>query len=312
MTTGTIEKLQAYRDNPAISQSEIKALLNGKSIGKKPSLTMLLGSYLDCVLLTPEIKDDLYYVCDVERPTPKIEEMCESFYKWIEGDALLREGYEWVPVLEEHLDEIQQWIDTQDYYNNRPNTRVDKFINEAKEWWEVLVQKGEREIITTIEDIETELLCIRLKRDLTLSWLWKGEFQKDFYWTEEGIDCKGLGDIVHPSVYVDLKYTTCSNIKDWIKVACSLNYPFQMAFYKSGLKVDKCKWLVVNKDWHELVNVTNLMLQIGKWGYSKREVIQIGKVETLLDKKTYGYMDGLALIKGQQEKTIEQLYLENL
>lgn len=308
----TLERLQKYRDNPSVSQSELKALLSGKSINKKPSLVMLLGSYLDCVLLTPEIKDDLYYVCDVERPTPKIVEMCEYLQQWISIGFDYDKNIPMDSNLTYYELVIEQWIQTQDYYNNRPNTRVDKFINEAKEWWEVLVQKGEREIITTIEDIETELLCIRLKRDLTLSWLWKGEFQKDFYWTEEGIDCKGLGDIVHPSVYVDLKYTTCSNIKDWIKVACSLNYPFQMAFYKSGLKVDKCKWLVVNKDWHELVNVTNLMLQIGKWGYSKREVIQIGKVETLLDKKTYGYMDGLALIKGQQEKTIEQLYLENL
>lgn len=43
----TLERIQNYRDNPAISQSELKALLSSKFFKKKPSLTMLIGSYLD-------------------------------------------------------------------------------------------------------------------------------------------------------------------------------------------------------------------------------------------------------------------------
>lgn len=309
MTTPTVQRLQAYRDSPAISQSELKSLLSGKQFSRKPSLTMLLGSYLDCLLLTPEIKDELYYICDIDRPTQTIVDLCNSLFSWV-GTGFVYD--EEIPVetdLTKYSLQIEQWIETEDYYSNRPNTRVDKFIKEAKDWWKVVVQKGEREIITTMEQVETELMVMTLLNDCELNWLWKGEFQKDFYWTEKGIDCKGLGDICLPGAYVDLKYTTCPNLESWIKVCANLNYPFQMAFYKSGLNVDKCYWLVVSKDWRALVEVNELMLQIGKWGYSKWENIRIGKVETEIEKHYPGYIDGLDLIKGKT-KDINELYTE--
>lgn len=300
----TLQRLQAYRDNPNISQSELKAILSGKQLNKKPSLTMLLGSYLDACLLTPEIKNELYIVSDIERPTQTIVDLCESLYDWI-----VNGGEQLSDNLEDHLSTIEQWIDIQDYYKNRPKTRVEKFIKEGQDWWTVLVNKGEKEIITSLEELNTELTCLTLQSDSDLDWLWKGQFQKDFYWEEDGIGCKGLGDICIENCYVDLKYTTCNTIEDWIKVCANLNYPFQMAFYKSGLNVEQCKWLVVSKDWHQLVDVNEFMLQIGKWGYSKYENIRIGKVTHEIEKRYYGYKDGLEMIKGVN-KSINQIYSE--
>lgn len=236
--------------------------------------------------------------------------MCTSLYQWVDRDLLLIDPS---PTLEEYRDVIEDWIQTQSYYSNRPNTRVDTFIKEAKEWWSVLVQKGEREIITSVEELETELMVMNLKSDSNLDWLWQGEYQKPFYWEEEGIDCKGLGDICLEKVYVDLKYTTCETMRDWWKVCASLNYPFQMAFYKSGLKVEKCYWLVVNKNWYELVEVSELMLQIGKWGYTVDKKIRIGKVEKELSVHYNGFMDGLNLLNGVvSTETNDELYFYNL
>lgn len=300
----TLERIQKYRDNPAISQSELKALLSGKYLVKKPSLTMLIGSYLDCVITCPEIKDDLYFVCDVTRPTDKIAELCDSLYQWVDNGLLLIDPS---PIIEDHLNEIEQWIETVDYYSNRPNTRIEKFIKEAKEWWNVLVQKGNRQIITSVEELEAELIKIRLENDSSLHWIWKGEFQKDFYWTEEGIDCKGLGDICFEEVYIDIKYTTCPNLNEWMKVCANLNYPFQMAFYKSGLEFKKGYWLVVHKDWHQLIEVEELAYQIGKWGYDKKETIRIGKVEVDIWKHIHGYIDGLNLVNGKPLTNFNQL-----
>lgn len=301
----TIQRLREYREHPNISQTELKGLLAGKTKRFKPSLATLIGGYLDAVLLTPEIVDDLYYIADIERPTQTIVDLCNNLYQWCWNIHN--------PNLQNHLVEIEQWIETKDYYNNRPKTRVKKFIEEASEWWKVLVEKGEKEIITTSEQLDNELICMRLKDDPELDWLWQGEFQKDFYWEEEGIRCKGLGDICLEDCYVDLKYTTCNTINDWIKVCSNLNYPFQMAFYKSGLKFDKGYWLVTNKDWHQLVEVTPLMFNIGKFGYRKREVLRIDKEEISQVKKIPGYLDGLNILNGNiPVKTIEQMYLENL
>ena len=298
----TLQRLRDYRDHSYISQTELKGLLAGKHKKFKPSLATIIGGYLDAVLLTPEIINDLYLVSNVDRPTQTIVELCNSLYQYCDTPNI---------NLYEHQLEIEEWIQFQDYYNNRPKTRVSTFIKEAYSWWTVLVGKGEKEIITTIEQFETELLCLRLKSDPELDWLWQGEFQKDFYWEEEGIGCKGLGDICCED-YVDLKYTTCTNLKDWIKVCANLNYPFQMAFYKSGLGFKKGYWLVVSKDWHQLVPVSDLMFNIGKYGYRKREIIRTGDMEFNVIKKVPGYLDGLNLLKGEEEKTIEQLYLENL
>jgi len=309
----SLQQLKNYRDHPNISQTELKAMLSGKSYTKKPSLTMLIGSYVDCVLTCGHLKDELFYVCDVERPTQKIEELCESFYRWLSDGFIYDANIPQEVDLTKYELQVEQWIQFQDYYSNRPKTRVEKFIKEAKEWWSVLVQKGDRQIITTMEELETELILLNLQGDLRWGWISKGEFQKDFYWNECGVPCKGLGDICFEDVYIDLKYTTCPNLNEWMKVCTNLNYPFQMAFYRSGLKFKKGYWLVVHKDWHELVEVTDLMYQIGKWGYDKKETIRIGKVEMDTWKHVNGYIDGLNLVNGGASLTnFNQLYIENL
>ncbi len=301
----SLKQIQEYRDHESYAQSDLKFLLSKGTKAFKPSLATLLGSYLDVMLLTPHLKDEVYYVVDINRPTQTIVDMCESLYKWCWNIHNTD--------LRNHLVEIEDWIQTQDYYKNRPKTRVDKFIEEAKEWWKVLVQKGEREIITAVEEVETELTVMSLRSNSDLDWLWKGEYQKPFYWTEEGIACKGLGDICLEKVYVDLKYTTCNNLRDWWKVCANLNYPFQMAFYKSGLGVEKCYWLVVNKNWYELVEVSELMLQIGKWGYDVDKKIRIGKVEKEFELHYNGYRDGLNLLNGVvSTETNDELYFYNL
>jgi len=312
----TLQEIQQYRDNEAWSQSQLKAVLSKGTKPFKPSLATLLGSYLDVCLLTPHLKDEAYTVSDIKRPTQTIVDLCESFYKWTETcyGFIVDETYaKRSSNLEDFDYQINEWIQTQSYYSNRPNTRVKTFIEEAKDWWKVLVNKGEREIITTVEELETELMCLTLRQDESLKWIWEGEFQKPFYWEEDGVPCKGLGDIVLPGVYIDLKYTTCPNLREWWKVCANLNYPFQMAFYQSGLGVKKCYWLVVNRNWYELIEVTPLMLQIGKWGYSKEEKIKVRKVEQTLVKKYNGYIDGLDYVNGKVLKeTNDELFLINL
>lgn len=308
----SLQKLKEYRDNPSYSQSELKAILSGKSYTKKPSLTMLIGSYVDCVLTCGHLKDELFYVVDVSRPTDKIVELCESFYKWVSVDYQFSEQVIETD-LEKYKELIEDWIETVDYYSNRPKTRVEKFIKEAKEWWSVLVQKGDRQIITSMEELETELILLNLQKDVRWDWISKGEFQKDFYWEEQGVACKGLGDICFDDVYIDIKYTTCPNLNEWVKVCANLSYPFQTAFYRSGLGFKKGYWLVVHKDWHELVEVSDLMYQVGKWGYDKKETIRIGKVEMNTWKHVHGYKDGLNLVNGEASLTnFNQLYLSYL
>lgn len=308
----SLQKLKDYRNNSSISQSELKALLSGKSYTKKPSLVMLIGSYVDCVLTCPHLKDDLYYVVDVSRPTDKIVELCESFYKWVSVDYQFSEQ-----VIETDLEKykglIEDWIETVDYYSNRPKTRVEKFIKEAKEWWSVLVSKKDREIITSVEEVETELMCLRLKTDPELSWLWTGRYQVPVWFELEGVQCKALGDILGDNWYVDLKYTSCETLEEWWKVCASLNYPFQMAFYKAGFGFEKGYWLVVNKNWHQLIKVTDLMFKIGKWGCMVNKKFTVNGDNHELTTKVCGYMDGIDLINGKvSEQTTDEMFLTNL
>lgn len=302
----TIERVKAYRDFPAVSQTQLKALLSGKQF-KGESLSMILGSYLDCLLTTPDMLDDLFMVGDMKRPTAKIVELCEGLEGWDLGEDL-----------SQHRDEVEEYLSFQDYYNNRPDTRVDKFIKEAGEWWAFKHSLGDKKLITQ-EEVESFLLTeMSLKADPELDYLWQGDFQKEFYWRELEVNCKGLADIYAQRECVDIKYTTCATLREWTRVCVNLNYPFQLAFYKSGLEdnfydVTNSRWLVVGQGWHSMVDCTLTMLKVGRHGADIECKVNVNGNIVPLTKHIPGYRDGLRLYKGEQNTdTLEKMYLQSL
>jgi hypothetical protein len=281
ITYNSLEGIKNYRDHPNLSQTDLKNLISSKKPFKE-SLSSLLGSYLDSLLLlTKEDFESLWVISDVKRPTETIVDLCDRFREYVKEVS---------PNLEGYRQEIKEWIIFTDYYSNRKvDSRTDTFIKEAFDWWNVLVDLGEKRMITSAEATRFELIRDDLMSDPEFSkWLEDGWFQKDFYWDENGVGCKGLADIVREKsnrvALMDLKYTTCTSLREWIKVCISLGYPFQMAFYKRGLEVTMkkgvdCFWMVIGDGWKEVIKIPKEIVNIGKTGYYRKDVIYPGNVE---------------------------------
>jgi len=328
----TIEGVSAYRDYLAASSSYLKELLTGKKFSGKQSLPVLMGSYLDMMITMPDALDNVYVESDVKRPSETITDLVDGFMT-----NLLFDVVELNPDINFHKAELTEYISHSEYFLNRkPESRVSEFLKTGADWWRTKVELGEKEIITSSEKALMEKAYIQLITNPEVNWLFKDDdcdiyYQREFYWTEDEVSCKGLADFTREStdiIEVDIKYTTCPNIETWFRIMMDLNYPIQKAFYKSGLqskgkRVVCSYWLVVSPYWTKLVPVTLLLLHHGKYGGTVKRGVYTGRFEERDVAKTiYGYKKGLILYKELQEEKlnlttltdyqVEELFLRNI
>jgi hypothetical protein len=349
----TLQQIREYRDSPALNQTFVKQLLEGKTKTFKPSLASLYGSYLDCMLTSPELLHQIYEVGAFKRPTDKVVELVEDLFAEITVEPLDWEGpedfmYVLHSNLELHTEQVETFLATRDYYNNRPKTRVEQFIKEASAYWKFKVDIGEKTLITEEEQLKFELIATRVCLHTGIKEYFEDKpgvdiyYQYIFYFTIDGVECKGMADIIvvdHAKnliTIIDAKFTTARTLKDWIKIAFNLDYPLQLAWYREGIKQNfvgyntECKWLTINADCEWLLPVSNFILKLGKFG----GIFGQQKLTTRTDcreiPRTFpGFLEGVQLYKHYakhgnlnplytatngllDEKTVESYYLRQL
>lgn len=301
-TKRTLKDIDDYRASPAVSQSQLKNIYEGKEF-KGETRSMLFGSLLDCLLTTPHLYDEIYLESKVSRPSETIVTLCKNFQQWV-GQM----GLELDPNLDSYGD-LKGWLLEQEYFSNA--NQYNTFVSKASEWWEELVQVGDKVLISSSEKATYESLAslARMKFDLS------GEKQLPFYFEYQGVECKGLGDVVNreSKIYKDVKFTTCNSVKEWIRVAAKLMYPFQMSFYRDGLSNSydygdwKMIWVVVGSGFMTEIECSDTLMNMYKSGFEIKKNINGEKVvhefpgwEKLLHVKKWDVVD------------FEQEYLRNL
>ena len=275
----TVEGVKRYRDHPYLSQSQLKYKGKGKE-----NLGMVLGTYLDYLITMPN-ETDILSIIPSKRPSKAIQSLLLKYKKTFNRNPL-----------EKHLEEFL--LGESSFYPNLViEKRVVNFLNKGKEWYDFLLENEDKVIVSeeekdTIDIIKNNVLELLLPYEEEIIF-----FQKDFYWWDEEhqLGFKGLADILiitreGEMIEIDLKYTEAQNIDAWTFICKDLMYPIQKAFYKRGLtfllpSISKglgvpitkfsSYWLVASENFTELIPVTDMLMEIGYFGYEKPKQLKL-------------------------------------
>lgn len=235
-----LKRIEEYWKSDALSQSFLKKVLSNDKSDKKDSVQFMVGSLVDCLLTSPELVDEWFYVSDLEKyPSPQIKEVLDLYYNQLveEGESII-------------------WNDEKvlKIFRNVSNSRTgDAKVLEMlyDPYWKELEKAEGRKIVS--KEYWTKCMSISMNlftNPVTREYFQKTEdsellFQYPLYWkyknSEYEYDCKGLADIVilnHKEKtvrLVDLK-TTSDNLQSWkYNVARRFRYDIQLSFYNYGL-----------------------------------------------------------------------------
>lgn len=244
-----VEELQEYRNNTAISQSELKKVLTNDTtpFDNKKKVHLMVGSLVDCLLTTPECLDEWFYISQITKyPKPQYKETFDRYYQMLVDNDL---GIEF-----DNFSLLQIFREV-----SNVNTGDDKVIEalwKEEEYWNDLLIANGRQIVSQdywnkCNVVAQSLLTNPITANYFKSDLFvEVDFQVPLYWTytdlQEGWteECKGLADIRiidhHNKTiqFPDVK-TTSDSLITWKKnVARKYRYDIQGAYYYYGA----CQW----------------------------------------------------------------------
>lgn len=217
------DKIQEYRDNPALNQGLLKALLKGvRSYNKQMELKeetfyeekfhLLVGQGVDTLITEGEDSfNDKYYPAMVSKPSDAIMAVIqETFSKTVEYYGSLRILKDDAPDLKDHLKRIWEACETFGYYVSRrkddwqKDTRPASIVEAGKWYWKELLE-GAGKIILTPE--ENEIIQSVYKSITT------------HHVTKEVFDCTPHQRIVFQEpIYFEYRGHQCKILPDWHKV----------------------------------------------------------------------------------------------
>lgn len=331
----TLQNLHDYLNSSAINQSFLKLVLSNRVNTKfKETPLLAIGSYVDCLLTSPHLKEDLFIDDLDKRPSETIRGFLIQL-----RDILLSTGSS-IGELKDHKDLVIQIARDANYNSKWGDEAIWNAIEkDGSTYWEFLLKSNGKSILTKEEkELSNKIVSLTLDHHVTGKYFIEQPnvdkyFQKDIYWTYNGIDCKGLIDLLiveheTKSIYlVDIKSTTVSSIEEWFRICKSKNYPFQLAFYKEGIAQNfnlegytiYCRWMVlplkgeIFKPW--IIPCTDLMLKTGKYGYFKTKEITTDKENYSGTEWSFGFEYALSMYSnclGMGLKDFDLLYnIEN-
>lgn len=286
-----IQEIKDYRDNPGLSQSFLKSVLSNNTKPFKETVQTIIGSYLDALLTTPGLSEEMFQVGLAKRPSGTIKEFIDKL--WEEQEYLISDNLD----VQGYRDRILELVRQQNYQPNWGDDAIWKSIlKDGQDYWSELCSSQGKKLITSEEhNLCTTVAALVLSSPITGKYFIhqpnvEKYFQKDIYWISEGELCKGLIDeliIEHETktIYIiDIKSTGIYSIEEWFMMARQKGYNFQLSFYKEGViqtfkdLIDegytiKCRWMVIPtnvekfKPW--IIPCTDLMLEYGEYGYDK-------------------------------------------
>lgn len=291
-----------YQEHPAVNQSYLKAILSnpGGDFTKSPSLHMVLGSYTDALLTSPDTVDELYAVLDVNLTDVQFKIMHK-----------IAEYKMWDRIT------IQTAINEIGYFNNRhkdnvdEDKRVDEFLK-FEDVYQVLI--SDKQIVSKTTHLEAnQIAAYLLSNDTTRELFENVLYQVPLYFNKsveiedeiQIVECKGLLDILYKGDYLqvrDIKITEMP-LYNWKKVAArKFRYDFQLSFYQYGItqlfdNVAHPQLIVystVDKR-AEVFTLSNLDLDCGRYGLTRQNTIVVNDVSYTASDKIYGWEDGVLL-----------------
>ena len=286
----TLEELKDYRDTEALSQSFLKLVLSNNVNKKfKETVPMLIGSYMDSLLTSPDLTDDLFQVGLAKRPSDAIKGFLDVL--WSEQEESISQDLD----VDGYKTRVIELVRAANYQPKWGDDAIWKSVlTDGQAYWEELISSQGKMLITKSEQEQCENIAqLACSSPITGKYFLDQDniikhYQKPLYWTCEELPCKGLLDILifeeeTKTIYIiDIKSTGVSTLREWFNVCRQKNYPFQMAWYKEGVIQEyypmfedgwkiECRWLVLPTEFFKpwVVPCTDLMLEVGRHGCLK-------------------------------------------
>lgn len=312
-----------YKESNAISQSLLKAVLNGLGSYKKTLSTsnhFLLGDAVD-ILLTEsrEVFEEFYHVSDVKKPTDNLVKICSEMIKYYPFKDLESEYKTLLRICREG-----------NYYNNLKNDKAEKVKSKYLNYWNDLIKSEGKPIIglleyETISKVTTSLKTNKYTKHIfNLKPHEEALSQLDIYFDYKELKCKALLDRVilnHKDKTIqpiDIKtigdYTT--NFK---KSILKYRYDIQAAWYTLALEkkymfseytILPFQFLVestVHPGYNPLIYTCSEMdLLGGKYGISSISNYEINNLKTIKKNIYKGYENAIEEYKWYEEHGFEE------
>lgn len=308
-------RFAAYREIPAINQSYLKSIVEVRKYPKKDNAGVFLkGSMVDAhITLTEEEFYHQYYLSTV---TKRPSAMYLQIIEYLE----LTYGTDQLPNALGNADAVWEAFKSVSTLNWGKDTIFNKVTDECTEYIQELRNAGEKTIITQ-EELDKSIVLSDLIKSYRYynDLLNAGEviYQMPYLFTYQGVICKILPDmlvfmpnnIIQP---IEFKQTDGS-FDYYPKIAKSLKYAFQQAFYYEGLAnvfqdhhIANPIQIIVSDYGDEpcvfQLTISDLDLRIGKFGYTKENIVKIQNDEYQLKNTIeHGFHDAIDLYK----KTLE-------
>lgn len=290
----SLEDLNQYRQFEGLSQSFLKLILSNNVNKKfKETVPLLIGSYLDSLLTSPDLTDDLFQVGLAKRPSDAIMEIIKEHFEMM----CSVDSVDMLGDFESQRELLMRKVREKGYQPKWGDDAVwNSIVKDGQGYWEELVS-SQGKVLITQEGFENcqNIAQLTCSSSITGKYFQDQEdidkyYQMPLYWTYEGLLCKGLLDILifekeTKTIYiVDIKSTGVGTLKEWFQVCRSKNYLFQMSWYREGVIANypeliedgwkiECRWIVIPtgffKPW--VVPCTDLMLKFGKEGYYREQ-----------------------------------------
>lgn len=232
-----------YRNNTAVSQSELKGVLSNNVKPFKGNLASMIGNLVDCCLTTPECLTDWFYVSNLTKyPKPQIKLVFDTYYNILVENELP------IEFDNTHILEVFREISNS---NSKDDTVLTSLMAE-QDYWDSLKEANGRIVVSQDYWNKCSLIANSIKSNpITFEFFQEDlfkeiEFQKPIYWTytdESGttVECKGLIDIFITDHHnktvqiIDIKITGDS-LTTWKRnIARKHNPVFQLAYYYEGI-----------------------------------------------------------------------------
>lgn len=252
--TNEITKIQeevSYRESPRINQSFLKDVIKNvtRSDEDKPTEAMEDGTIVDCLITTPELFYEKYYVTDVTVPDGQFKQAIDKVWSNVELDSM--------ELYQQDLIEAYRSISS----NNWKDDTIWNKLLLCKPYWDSLWDAKGRKVISSTDFALYQQVATNLLTGKTSKWLNADglvetiEFQVPIYFDYEldgeVFECKILLDVVKKNHVnrtirmIDVK-TTGSSTKYWPTLAKKLRADIQASFGTEALKFAYPDWTVLN------------------------------------------------------------------
>lgn len=321
-----LEEIKAYREHKGLNYSLLKNVIENNTKPFKGNIHSDMGSALDArITLSLEEFDELYVVYDEDRYTGKLSEiMLKTFQKYSYYNPITKDFHY-------YLDKLVLAAQEAEYGGkNKKPEKIIEDLEKIKDYWNLLILKQTREIISKSELEYIDKVVYKLKNELPGKIIFENnpQYQVPIYGQVkvrgEMVDVKGLIDILLISdegiTLIDLKRTSY-NLDNFLDVVYKSKYFIQMSLYKDILQQyypDKkitCFWLAVNAYDIRVFETHESDLRFGRSGCKKLGGMvydhtdeKIIKEETIL-----GYEDAIAIFLdskalGLSDYNVEKYY----